>query len=294
MISKTPCISSRSLPPYIHQIWFNFNKSHHLTSEHNHLISHTHAIANRYGFQYKLWSIEDAEKFLREYYPFYLNFFKTNLEFNIIKCDFFRFLLMYHFGGFYIDLDFFTIRSFNDLFTSDEFSFYDIHANKTEDKSKCKVLLFEEWYNSADVGNRYSVNGSFHNGILCSVEKREKIWMMLCNDIHMFGKNVKANYDVWKVSGTNKLRNVFMQCNDRNYMYCKYFVSCPFRCVSKVDYKIKECKSEEDIPNSLSSSCWMFYTLVFVENLHNPVSFYNNSVAVCVSLPSGSLWRDEA
>lgn len=280
------------LPPYIHQIWFNFNNNS-LSSEHNNIIAHTFAFANKYGFQYKLWSIEDAEKLIREHYPYFLNFFNTSIKFSIIKCDFFRFLLMYHFGGIYLDLDFFSIRSFNELFINDTFTFYDIDNNKIVDKSKCKILLFEEWFNSSNIYDKYSTNGSFHNGILCSIKKKEKLWMMLCKDIYMYGKNVKSNHDVWKVSGTNKLRNVFMQCNDPCYMFCKYFVSCPFRCISKVDDEIKECKSEQTIPNSLSSSRWMFYTFHFIENLHDPKSFFDNSVAVCVSLSSGSLWREE-
>lgn len=282
----------KNLPPYIHQIWFNFTKTS-LTSEHNTLISHTHSIATKYGFKYKMWSIEDAEIFIKENYPVYLNFFKTDLHFNIIKCDFFRFLLMYHFGGIYIDLDFFVIKSFNDLFTNNNIIFYDINNNKIEDKSKCNVLLFEEWYNSSNINDKYSPKGSFHNGILCSLEKKEHIWMILCNDIHMYGKNVTTNSDVWKVSGTNKLRNVFLQCNNKHYFYCKYYVSCPYRCISKVDDEIKDCKSDSDVPNTLRSSRWMFYSLNFIENLHNPITFFDSSVAICVSLPSGSLWREE-
>lgn len=281
-----------NLPLCIHQIWFNFSNLS-LTTEHNTLISHTHCFASKHGFKYKMWSIEDAEKFIKEHYPFYVNFFRTDLQFNIIKCDFFRFLLMYHFGGIYLDLDFFVIKSFTDLFTNGATFFYDVNDKKIKDKSKCKVLLFEEWYNSSNIRDKYSITGSFHNGILCSVGKKERIWMTLCNDIQMFGKNVSTKHDVWKVSGTNKLRNVFLQCNDESYFFCKYFVSCPFRCISKVDDEVRDCKSEEAMPNSLSSSVWSFYSLNYIENLHNPCTFFDSSVAICVSLPSGSLWREE-
>uniref|UniRef100_A0A6C0BQG4 Glycosyltransferase n=1 Tax=viral metagenome TaxID=1070528 RepID=A0A6C0BQG4_9ZZZZ len=284
----------KKLPQYVHQIWFDFNDTSVFTHDHCKLVSHTQSMALNYGFKYKLWSLCDAEDFIKKKYPYYYNFFKSPITFNIIKCDFFRLLLMYHFGGIYIDIDFYVIKSFNDLFTDPDILFYDIDNSIVEDKNNCKILMFEEWYNSSNLDDKYSIEGSFHNGILCSVSKRESFWIEICNHIQIYGKNVKNTHDVWKVSGTNKLKNMFIQNNDKkHFFYCKYYVACPFRCVSIATEEIMECKSPNDKPINSSESYWMSYTLSFLENLHDVRLFFDSSAVVCIDIPSGSLWLNK-
>ena len=65
-------------------------------------------------YEYKFFSDEDIDDFLKEFYP---EWFKTynKLPVKIQKIDFFRYIAIYHFGGFYLDLDMTVFKSFDNL-----------------------------------------------------------------------------------------------------------------------------------------------------------------------------------
>jgi mannosyltransferase OCH1-like enzyme len=69
-------------------------------------------------YEYKFYSDEDIDEFLEEFYP---EWFKTynKLPVKIQKIDFFRYIIIYHFGGFYLDLDITVFKNFNDLLHHD-------------------------------------------------------------------------------------------------------------------------------------------------------------------------------
>ena len=64
-------------------------------------------------YNYIFFDDNDIEKFVREKYPNYYDFF-NNFKYTIQKIDFFRYLAVYYYGGFYFDLD---ILLFRDLDT---------------------------------------------------------------------------------------------------------------------------------------------------------------------------------
>jgi mannosyltransferase OCH1-like enzyme len=55
-------------------------------------------------FDYKFYTDEDINDFIKKEYPEYYTFF-NNFEYTIQKIDFFRYLVIYHYGGFYFDMD---------------------------------------------------------------------------------------------------------------------------------------------------------------------------------------------
>lgn len=55
-------------------------------------------------YKYIFFSDDDIEKFLKENYPEYYKTY-VNLPVFIQKIDFFRYIAVYHYGGFYFDLD---------------------------------------------------------------------------------------------------------------------------------------------------------------------------------------------
>lgn len=65
-------------------------------------------------YEYRFYSDEDIDDFLSESYP---EWFVTYNKFpvKIQKIDFFRYVAIYHFGGFYLDLDILVYKNFNDL-----------------------------------------------------------------------------------------------------------------------------------------------------------------------------------
>jgi mannosyltransferase OCH1-like enzyme len=65
-------------------------------------------------YEYKFFSDDDIDDFLEEFYP---DWFETynKLPIKIQKIDFFRYIAIYHFGGFYLDLDMTILKNFDDL-----------------------------------------------------------------------------------------------------------------------------------------------------------------------------------
>ena len=169
-----------------------------------------------------------------------------------------------------------------------------------------RILLFEEWYNSANLDNLKSREGSFHNGFLCSYPK-ESFWLRMCIDISMNATYVKEKKEVWRVSGTNKLRNEFVK-NNSAIFYCKHYVVCPFICKANNNYHknntneiihekeekestILLCVSKNNTPLSLKDSSWSFFSFEYVKK---HLYHFNNSLATCVFLNSGSLWMNQS
>lgn len=66
------------------------------------------------SYKYIFFTDEEIEKFLKENYPRYYDVY-MKLPVKIQKIDFFRYVAVYHFGGFYFDLDITCLKSLDDL-----------------------------------------------------------------------------------------------------------------------------------------------------------------------------------
>lgn len=62
-------------------------------------------------FEYKFFNDDDIELFLKTEYPLYYNTY-NRLPRLIQRIDFFRYIAIYHYGGFYFDID---VESFNPI-----------------------------------------------------------------------------------------------------------------------------------------------------------------------------------
>ena len=78
-------------------------------------------------FKYMFFSDADIHAFFKEHYPNYLSTY-MKLPIIIQKIDFFRYVAVYHYGGFYFDLDMTAIQNIDDsvldnqcVFPIDEF-----------------------------------------------------------------------------------------------------------------------------------------------------------------------------
>lgn len=69
-------------------------------------------------YEYKYFTDEDIIHFIQMHYPQYYRTY-MNLPIKIQKIDFFRYIAVYHYGGFYMDLDMNAIQSFDDLLSYD-------------------------------------------------------------------------------------------------------------------------------------------------------------------------------
>lgn len=55
-------------------------------------------------YTYMLWTDDNNREFVKNEYPNFLYLYDT-IPTPVMKCDFMRYLIIYHFGGYYVDLD---------------------------------------------------------------------------------------------------------------------------------------------------------------------------------------------
>jgi inositol phosphorylceramide mannosyltransferase catalytic subunit len=68
-------------------------------------------------FEYRFFDDAMIESFLEQHFPEYKSAYNS-FRFRVQKYDFFRYLAVYHYGGFYLDLDVFLVRDLTPLLTS--------------------------------------------------------------------------------------------------------------------------------------------------------------------------------
>jgi mannosyltransferase OCH1-like enzyme len=63
------------------------------------------------GWEYRLWTDDNNDRFVREYFPDFYNIYATFPK-NIMRADVIRYLVMYQYGGLYLDLDYEMLTTF--------------------------------------------------------------------------------------------------------------------------------------------------------------------------------------
>ena len=94
------------IPKIIHQTW----KTHEVPEKWQ---AYTNKVQElNPDWEYRLWSDEDNEQFVREEFP---EFFETFQSFSlpIMRADVIRYLIMYKIGGVYLDLDYEMLQPFS-------------------------------------------------------------------------------------------------------------------------------------------------------------------------------------
>ena len=81
------------------------------------------------NFEFKFFTDNDIYNFINNFYPQYLNTYNT-LPITVQKIDFFRYIAIYHYGGFYYDLDITATDDLNDLLDNE--CVFPIDTNITE------------------------------------------------------------------------------------------------------------------------------------------------------------------
>ena len=123
------------IPKIIIQTW----KDHNIPKKYDYDVSSVRKINK--NFKILFFTDNDIEDFLKKYYPeYYLTYLK--LPIFIQKIDFFRYIAVYHYGGFYYDLD------ISATYPLDELIYYDAvfpieqirgSCNKIRWKTLCKL-----------------------------------------------------------------------------------------------------------------------------------------------------------
>lgn len=101
---KNECV-----PKIIHQLWKDSNIPAHLKLMQQSVVRH-HS-----DYKYMFWTDELLNDFIRSNYPGMWDFYDKGIEYIIQKIDFVRLLLVYHYGGVYLDLDSLCIKNIDDI-----------------------------------------------------------------------------------------------------------------------------------------------------------------------------------
>lgn len=276
---------------FIHQIWFDFGKSN-MPDKNTYDTLHNRLAQNNLQYMYKLWTLDDATRLIDDHYPQFSFFFKSNVKYNVVKCDFFRYLLMYHFGGIYIDLDFASLKSFDSFFD-------DLICNKIEtinldsslNNKNHEIILTEEWFNSMYKSN------TLHNGFLISKTKGNPFWLKLLFDVANSVQKITTQNDVFEYSGTKKIYNHVISLKDilnDSITILPHYYMCPYLCIAKSNIQSVENiefvnEKKTDI-SSLNTHNWVFFNIHQIRNgLVSKVC--RKSYMVCICIPTGSSWR---
>ena len=188
-------------------------------------------------FQFLLFTDNDIELFLKDNYPeYYVTYIK--LPIKIQKIDFFRYIAIYHYGGFYFDLDMTGLLPLNDLLNYE--CVFPVDQNITSNKcdrmrlkkycaQNMKILLgqyafaavpkhefikllidnihnnidkYIELYNlyGEKIQYVYSSTGpDYVTDIYINYQNKEKIHILEYDIAQYFGKYAKHNhYGTWK------------------------------------------------------------------------------------------------
>lgn len=127
-------IKDQKIPRVIHQIWFDFSdsgKGRDMGKHNKNLVKRAKSLNPDYKFV--LWDEEKADNFMKKHYISYWLFYLC-LEPVIQRVDYLRFFLLYHFGGIYMDIDYYCIKGFTEYFNEN------IYAKH------CDVILSKSCY----------------------------------------------------------------------------------------------------------------------------------------------------
>jgi mannosyltransferase OCH1-like enzyme len=100
----------RRIPRIIHQTW----KTQHVPLHWNETVETVRQL-NANQFEYRLWTDDDMHKFVREKEPYLYKHTFLTYRLDIQRVDAFRYVILYHLGGIYIDMDNGCSQSFDSL-----------------------------------------------------------------------------------------------------------------------------------------------------------------------------------
>ena len=168
------------IPKWIHHIWFDFGKTpkcNRIPSAYEKTINECKDLNPTW--KCTIWYDTDAYQFVTQYFPEFLSIFVRVLP--IQRVDIFRYMLMYEYGGIYLDTDVECHKSFDSLIDMIE------HSSR---KGPGNLAILSK---SRDF---YGIN----NGTLMST-KKHPLWILLLKQIKQDLDQPTWWQKVWKWHG---------------------------------------------------------------------------------------------
>ena len=142
---------TKSIPKLVHQIWFQ-GIDQNIPEPYNKSYKSCVKKFKEWDWQHKLWDKNSIEKLLNKYPNYKKKYDK--LELRIQKIDFAKYVIMYHYGGVYIDMDMECLKDIYKLIDKDD-----------------ELIV-----------SKMSISLMYSNGIFFSIPKN-KFWKDLINKI---------------------------------------------------------------------------------------------------------------
>lgn len=260
---------------FIHQIWFEFDGFKSTDSITERFILRDAISKHNSGFKYRLWSLADALELTRTEYPDYFSFLNCNTNRNIVKCDFFRYVLMYLYGGIYLDIDFLVLDSLDNL---------------TAEYLESDIILTRESHNSVEK------NGTLHNGFLFSSSPGILFWKHLCDSIIDRYKYIDMldikEQDVYGFTGTKFICEKWLQHQGAfKITVMPFHKVCNHWFVSETTKRFHSTNEQENRENMLDTTLnWRFLNIEEAQH-HSDELVKSGCRAVCIVMRHGSYWK---
>ena len=97
------------------------------------------------SYKYMFFKDKEIDTFFTENYPEYYDTYK-NLPINIQKVDFCRYVILYHYGGFYFDLDIEAIHPLDDFLLNNECVFPIDEIKKCASMNVSMTFVIKQMY----------------------------------------------------------------------------------------------------------------------------------------------------
>ena len=190
------------IPKIIHQSWKTTDLSTYADSKTG-VLSQYRWKSYYPEYKYKLWTDADITNFIVSYkHGKYKNTF-NRLDTNIKKIYFFRYLILYEYGGIYSDLDFIINKRLPDKYLNTyDFIGYRAPRGHLNVSNQC-IHTINRGKNTAWVlGQAFFITKPKHPGIKLLIDN-------ICEDM----SHIKIDRDVLNHTGPEKINKIFVEHN---------------------------------------------------------------------------------
>ena len=167
------------IPKIIHQIWWqgldklpDKYKNYTNTWKRNHI-----------NWEFMYWDKIKIINLLKNHYPYLLKIF-NQCPYMIQKIDLAKYIILYHFGGVYVDMDTICNKSLNNLFSNPNYKNVDFVTSKMEIIPFIKII---------------------NNAIIFSKPKHILLWFILNKIQKCSEKNFYQNQDLYIMESTGPI-----------------------------------------------------------------------------------------
>jgi mannosyltransferase OCH1-like enzyme len=163
-------------------------------------------------FEFKFFTDKDIVNFLSKNYPEYYTIYKK-LPLKIQKIDYFRYVAIYHFGGFYFDLDILGLQPLNDL--CDKSCIFPIDMHIKEDMCDQERYMFYCKNNTKYLLGQYAFAAQPKHPFIKKIIEaiNQNINKFIADFDTEFGKTHEF---VYKSTGPDLVTDVYLNYNDND------------------------------------------------------------------------------